>query len=106
MAAICYEDGFVLVGSVNGQRFWSHLFDLNNSSINSITWTPDDSLALLGLSSGAIMVVDKNGTFITRINISLNNPINQLAYNSHKFFMDEDTNLNLQSNSRFLYFFN
>jgi hypothetical protein len=101
MAAICYEDGFVLVGSVNGQRFWSHLFDLNNSSICSITWTPDDLLVLLGLSNGSIMVVDKNGTYVTRVNVS-NQSIRQLMFNSHKFFMDEETtNIKLQSTSKF-----
>lgn len=100
MAAICYEDGFVLVGSVSGQRFWSHLFDLNNSSISSITWTPDDSLVLLGLSSGTIMVVDKNGTYLTRVNIS-NESITHLIYNSQKFFMDEETTtIKLQTNSK------
>jgi hypothetical protein len=101
MAAICYEDGFVLVGSVNGQRFWSHLFDLNNSSICSITWTPDDLLVLLGLSNGSIMVVDKNGTYVTRVNVT-NQSIRQLMFNSHKFFMDEETtNIKLQSTSKF-----
>ena len=98
MAAICYEDGFVLVGSVNGQRFWSHLFDLNSSSICSITWSPDDFLVLLGLSSGTIMVVDKNGTYLTRVSVS-DQPISQLTFNSHKFFMDEETTTNIKLQS-------
>lgn len=102
MAAICYEDGFVLVGSVNGQRFWSHLFELNNNtSINAITWSPNDSLVILGLSNGSLMIMDEHGTYLARISIS-NESISQLAYNTQKFFMDEDvnTNLKLQKSSK------
>ena len=88
MAAICYQDGFVLVGSVNGQRFWSHLYDLPNSAITSATWTPNDAYVLLGLSNGNIMVVDEHGIMIARHNLK-NDSITSLAYNSPKFFFNE-----------------
>lgn len=41
MALICYRDGFVLVGSVSGQRYWSSMLNLDHS-INCGIWTPDD----------------------------------------------------------------
>ena len=90
MAAICYQDGFVLVGSVNGQRFWSHLYDLPQATITSATWTPNDAYVLLGLSNGNLMVVDEHGTVITRHNLK-NDCIFSLAYNTPKFFVNEDT---------------
>jgi hypothetical protein len=101
MAAICYDDGFVLVGSVTGERFWGHLFELNSSLITSITWTPDDSLVLLGLSSGTVMVIDKVGNYITRVKVT-NDSIVQLTYNCLKFFMDEDSGIKIQSISKFI----
>ncbi|QQP41202.1 Tubbyrelated protein 4like, partial [Caligus rogercresseyi] len=35
-------DGFVLVGSVTGQRYWSTLLPPEVNSVSSATWTPDD----------------------------------------------------------------
>jgi len=40
-ALIAYRDGFVLVGSVSGQRHWSSEINLE-SQISCGIWTPDD----------------------------------------------------------------
>lgn len=40
-ALISYRDGFVLVGSVSGQRHWSSEINLE-SQITCGIWTPDD----------------------------------------------------------------
>jgi WD40 repeat protein len=105
MAAICYQDGFVLVGSVNGQRFWSHLYDLSNSQITTATWTPNDLFIILGLSNGNLMVIDENGSVVSR-HFLKNDSISHLEYNSPKFFIDElhtdynnDKNENSNQNS-------
>lgn len=100
MAVICYQDGFVLVGSVNGQRFWSHLYDLPSATITSATWTPNDAYVLLGLSNGNLMVVDENGTIITRYNLK-NDCILSLTYNAPKFFINDELNASSLQNSRF-----
>lgn len=103
MIVICYEDGFVLVGSVNGQRYWSHMFDMGVATrISACSWTPNDAFVLLGLSNGSIMVVDEHGTFLTRLALH-SDSISQIAFNCPKFFMDEDTNaiLKLQNSSKF-----
>jgi hypothetical protein len=42
MALICYRDGFVLAGSVAGQRYWSTMINLEGCSITCCTWTPTD----------------------------------------------------------------
>lgn len=42
MALICYRDGFVLVGSVAGQRYWSSVLNLDNTTIACGVWSPDD----------------------------------------------------------------
>ena len=48
MALICYQDGFILVGSVAGQRYWSTLIPPDVSGITSGVWTPDDQHVYLG----------------------------------------------------------
>lgn len=59
-ALIAYRDGFVLVGSVSGQRHWSSEINLE-SQITCGIWTPDDQqvgdglLAVCGLSSGNVV---------------------------------------------------
>lgn len=55
MALICYMDGFVLVGSVSGQRYWSSMLNLENCTISCGIWTPDDQQVIFGTSSGHIL---------------------------------------------------
>lgn len=55
MALICYMDGFVLVGSVSGQRYWSSMLNLNDCSITCGVWTPNDQKVLFGTSNGHIL---------------------------------------------------
>jgi hypothetical protein len=43
MTVICYEDGFVLVGSVTGQRYWSTIVNTPQAKISAVTWMPDVS---------------------------------------------------------------
>lgn len=43
MTVICYEDGFVLVGSVTGQRYWSTVVNTAQAKISAVTWMPDVS---------------------------------------------------------------
>ncbi|KAL1487300.1 hypothetical protein MTO96_008084 [Rhipicephalus appendiculatus] len=45
MALICYRDGFVLVGSVAGQRYWSSTLHLDRAAVLCGIWTPDDHQA-------------------------------------------------------------
>lgn len=95
-AAICYQDGFVLVGSVNGQRYWSNLYDLSNSCINTATWTPNDAFILLGLSNGTLILIDENGNIVNRYSLG-NQSISSIAYNCPKFFIQEVNDINKSS---------
>lgn len=47
-ALISYRDGFVLVGSVSGQRHWSSEINLE-SQITCGIWTPDDQQVMTAL---------------------------------------------------------
>uniref|UniRef100_A0A915D9I2 Anaphase-promoting complex subunit 4-like WD40 domain-containing protein n=1 Tax=Ditylenchus dipsaci TaxID=166011 RepID=A0A915D9I2_9BILA len=62
--AIAYEDGQVIVGSVDGNRLWNK--DIG-SALTKIAWSADDSLLLLGLMDGECHSYDQNGNFITKI---------------------------------------
>jgi WD40 repeat protein len=55
MALICYMDGFVLVGSVSGQRYWSSMLNLESCTISCGIWSPDDQQVIFGTSSGHIL---------------------------------------------------
>ena len=92
-ALICYQDGYVLVGSVTGQRYWSNTYELSaNSTIQCASWTPNDSQIVLGLSNGLVMLLDDNGTILSRhVTPRHGDSISQLAYNCPKFFVDKAT---------------
>lgn len=55
MALICYMDGFVLVGSVSGQRYWSSTLNLNDGNITCGGWSIDNQHVLFGTSNGHIL---------------------------------------------------
>ena len=64
------RDGFVLVGSVAGQRYWSSMLNLEFTHITCGVWTPDDKLVLFGTADGQIIVMDVHGAMITQVTYS------------------------------------
>ncbi|XP_015110553.1 WD repeat-containing protein 35 [Diachasma alloeum] len=66
---IVYEDGAVIVGSVDGNRIWGK--ELKNTPLTSVQWSPDGKLLLFGLRTGNIHLYDNQGTFLMNINMNL-----------------------------------
>ncbi|XP_077976922.1 tubby-related protein 4-like [Glandiceps talaboti] len=86
MALICYKDGFVLVGSVAGQRYWSSMLNLESKLLCG-AWTPDDKQVLFGTSSGQIIVMDIHGAMITQCTLAENREIQSITWSCEKFRM-------------------
>ncbi|XP_038076860.1 tubby-related protein 4-like [Patiria miniata] len=86
MALICYKDGFVLVGSVTGQRYWSSMLNLEAKLLCG-AWSPDDKQVLLGTSDGQILVMDIHGAIVTQCTLAEDRPIRALLWSSEKFRM-------------------
>ena len=81
MVCIIYEDGAVIVGSVEGARLWGKeyiynkklilkcqiLLNLFKHKLSLLCWSPDCKLIIFGTPEGEVRVYDCNG-----------NPIHQL----------------------------
>lgn len=89
MALICYQDGFVLVGSVSGQRYWSSMLNLE-STITCGIWTPDDQQVYFGTSQGQIIVMDVHGAMVSQVQVCADVGICAMAWSCEKFKMEED----------------
>ncbi|CAG9773004.1 unnamed protein product [Ceutorhynchus assimilis] len=88
MALICYQDGFVLVGSVAGQRYWSSMLNLD-ATITCGIWTPDDQQVYFGTTSGQIIVMDVHGAMVSQVQLSGDVGITSMAWSCEKFKMEE-----------------
>lgn len=88
MALICYQDGFVLVGSVAGQRYWSSMLNLE-STITCGIWTPDDQQVFFGTTDGQIIIMDVHGTMVAQVGIVDDVAIVGMAWSCEKFKMEE-----------------
>ncbi|KAL0281588.1 UNVERIFIED_CONTAM: hypothetical protein PYX00_002526 [Menopon gallinae] len=87
MALICYQDGFVLVGSVAGQRYWSSMLNLD-STITCGIWTPDDLQVYFGTSHGGLVVMDVHGAMVAQVSLA-QAPVTSMAWSCEKFKMEE-----------------
>lgn len=58
---IAYEDGAVIVGSVDGSRVWGK--DIKGPGLTAVQWSPDNSLLLFALSNGELHLYDEQGNF-------------------------------------------
>ncbi|CAH2066689.1 unnamed protein product, partial [Iphiclides podalirius] len=59
---IAYEDGAVIVGSVDGSRVWGK--DIKGPGLSAVQWSPDNTLLLFALSNGDLHLYDDQGNFI------------------------------------------
>ncbi|XP_066582031.1 tubby-related protein 4 [Prorops nasuta] len=86
MALICYRDGFVLVGSVAGQRYWSSMLN-DKATITCGIWTPDDQQVYFGTTSGQLIVMDVHGAMVSEVQLAAG--VTSMAWSAEKFTMEE-----------------
>ncbi|XP_063981864.1 tubby-related protein 4 isoform X2 [Diachasmimorpha longicaudata] len=86
MALIGYRDGFVLVGSVTGHRYWSSMLN-DQATITSGIWTPDDQQVYFGTTAGQLIVMDADGAMVSEVQLS--GGITSMAWSAEKFRMEE-----------------
>lgn len=83
---IIYEDGAVIVGSVDGNRLWGKELNL---SLKYVEWSPDSKLILFVTMSSDVLVYDSEGNRIK----SLQLPVREIenANNSNHSHMSNET---------------
>lgn len=60
---ILYEDGTVIVGTVDGQRLWSKELKMQ---MQLCQWSPDSKTAMLATTEGDILFYDSFGNYLMR----------------------------------------
>lgn len=65
---IVYEDGGVIVGSVDGNRIWGK--DVKGLSLTGVQWSPDNKFLLLASKNGDVFLYDNLGNFFVSKNVS------------------------------------
>ncbi|XP_074803645.1 WD repeat-containing protein 35 isoform X1 [Natator depressus] len=65
---IVYEDGAVIVGSVDGNRIWGK--DLKGSQLCHVAWSSDSKILLFGMANGEIHIYDNQGNFIMKMKLN------------------------------------
>uniref|UniRef100_A0A8C8T3J5 WD repeat-containing protein 35 n=1 Tax=Peromyscus maniculatus bairdii TaxID=230844 RepID=A0A8C8T3J5_PERMB len=65
---IVYEDGAVIVGSVDGNRIWGK--DLKGIQLCHVTWSADSKILLFGMANGEIHIYDNQGNFIMKMKLN------------------------------------
>lgn len=66
---IIYEDGAVIVGSVDGNRIWGK--ELKGVQLAGVQWSPDAKLLLFCLQNGQVHLYDNQGNFVVSIKSKL-----------------------------------
>eukprot|EP00736_Rhodelphis_marinus_P014135 Rmarinus@m.4538 len=61
---IVYEDGAVIVGSVDGNRLWGKEVKLN---LSLVEWSPDGKLILFGTLQGDVHIYDFQGNPVSKL---------------------------------------
>ncbi|EER18071.1 wd-repeat protein, putative, partial [Perkinsus marinus ATCC 50983] len=61
---IVYEDGAVIVGTVDGQRLWGKEID---KKLSQVEWLPDCKGLIFGTFDGEIQIYDSEGIFSHRV---------------------------------------
>ncbi|XP_024662107.2 tubby-related protein 4 isoform X2 [Maylandia zebra] len=100
-ALIAYRDGFVLVGSVSGQRHWSSEINLE-SQITCGIWTPDDQQVLFGTADGQVIVMDCHGRMLAHVLLHESDGIVSMSWNCPDFLVEDSTESDTDSDDNIL----
>ncbi|XP_077517801.1 intraflagellar transport protein Oseg4 [Amblyomma americanum] len=66
---IVYDDGAVIVGSVDGNRIWGK--ELKNLHLHLVEWSPDGKFLLFGMQNGEVHVYEQGGNAVSKISLPL-----------------------------------
>lgn len=66
---IIYEDGAVIVGSVDGNRLWGKELGL---TLALVEWSPDGRLILFCTAQGECHIYDNNGNAVSKVPLYCN----------------------------------
>nr|CAD7457308.1 unnamed protein product [Timema tahoe] len=64
---IVYEDGAVIVGSVDGNRIWGK--ELKGTTLTGVEWSPDGKMLLFSMRTGEIHIYDNQGSFLMKLGV-------------------------------------
>ncbi|EGF80857.1 hypothetical protein BATDEDRAFT_10893, partial [Batrachochytrium dendrobatidis JAM81] len=59
---IIYEDGAVILGSVDGNRIWGK--EVKNTQLLHVQWSPNGKFLLFGTGTGELQLFDNQGVFV------------------------------------------
>lgn len=62
---IVYDDGAVIVGSVDGNRIWGK--ELKSLHLSLVAWSPDGRLLLFGMQNGEVHVFEQGGNPVSKV---------------------------------------
>ncbi|XP_063617701.1 WD repeat-containing protein 35 [Cydia splendana] len=65
---IAYEDGAVIVGSVDGSRVWGK--DIKGPGLTAVQWSPDNTQLLFALVGGELQLYDDQGNLTMPVAIN------------------------------------
>ncbi|GFV07153.1 WD repeat-containing protein 35 [Trichonephila clavipes] len=68
---ITYDDGVIIVGSVDGNRIWGK--ELKGLNLTCVEWSPDGRFLLLGCNNGEVHIYEFGGAFVGKVPISYSN---------------------------------
>lgn len=64
---ILYEDGTLMVGTVEGKRSWGKKL---KTLMSKMQWSPDGKLLFMATTNGEIHIYDNNGNFMVYNNLA------------------------------------
>ncbi|XP_025414871.1 WD repeat-containing protein 35 isoform X2 [Sipha flava] len=65
---IVYEDGAVIVGSVEGSRIWGK--ELKKLMLTGVQWSPNSKFLLFTIKTGEVHLYDSDGNFVSKLGIA------------------------------------
>ncbi|CAL1291163.1 unnamed protein product [Larinioides sclopetarius] len=62
---IIYDDGVIIVGSVDGNRIWGK--ELKGLNLTCVEWSPDGRFLLLGCNNAEVHIYEFGGAFVGKV---------------------------------------